>query len=83
MMICPKCHTIMKHVIRFSYDYNCELDVCEKCHFESRPRRLKFDSIEIMQDNTKKKNKLKVAIKKPKSGDKKKSNKKHKKGKNK
>lgn len=53
MMICPKCHAVMRHVYRFTPDRNCELDICKNCYFETKPRRLKIDYIEIMQDNTK------------------------------
>lgn len=52
MMICPKCNKAMKHVMRFSPEKNCELYVCKSCYFETKPKRLKFDSIEIIQDKT-------------------------------
>ena len=60
MMICPRCHNVMSHVFRFTPDRNCELDICKNCYFETKPKRLKYDSIEIMQDNTKRNTKEKV-----------------------
>lgn len=77
MMICPRCHNVMSHVFRFTPDRNCELDICKNCYFETKPKRLKYDSIEIMQDNTKHntKEKVKKAVEKPKN----KQSKKHKK----
>lgn len=29
MMICPKCHNVMKHVYRFTPDKSCELNICK------------------------------------------------------
>ena len=49
MMICPKCHGLMKHVYRFSPERTCELDICCNCYFETKPKR--FDGAKIMQDN--------------------------------
>lgn len=82
MMICPKCYNVMSHVYRFTTDRNCELDICKNCYFETKPKRLKIDNIEIMQDNTKhnKKEKVKKVNEKPK---KKPNRKKQKKGKKK
>ena len=89
MMICPKCHTVMKHVYRFTPDRNSELDICSNCYFETKPKALKFSSIEIIQDNTRKNTKEneKPKIKKPVNNVKKKNiklknkiNKKRKKG---
>lgn len=52
MMICPRCHSVMKHVYRFTPDKSCELNICKNCYFETRPKKLKFESIEIIQNNT-------------------------------
>ena len=52
MMICPRCHSVMKHVFRFTPDKSCELNICKNCCFETRPKKLKFDNIEIIQNNT-------------------------------
>ena len=77
MMICPRCHNVMSHVFRFTPDRNCELDICKNCYFETKLKILKYDSIEIMQDNTKRntKEKVKKVVEKPKN----KQSKKHKK----
>jgi len=85
MMICPRCHNVMSHVFRFTPDRNCELDICKNCYFETKPKRLKIDSIEIRQDNTKDNNKKinKKADNKPKAVDLKKKSNKRKKGKKK
>lgn len=86
MMICPKCHNVMNHVFRFTPERNCELDICKNCYFETKPKRLKFSSIEIMQDNTKDKinHKVKKKVKKKNGAPKNKTNKsKRKKGKKK
>jgi len=50
-MNCPKCHSAMKHVLRFTKERNCELYVCKNCYFETKPKRLVYNSLEIMQDN--------------------------------
>lgn len=77
MTICPRCYNVMKHVYRFTPESSCELDVCKKCYFETKPKKLKIDGIEITQDNTKH-NVKKIEVNKKHN---KKSNKKHKKGK--
>lgn len=59
-MRCLWCNTIMTHVYRFTPDRNCELYVCKNCYTESRPKRIKYNSIEIKQDNTE--NKAKKVI---------------------
>ena len=41
----------MKHVLRFTKERNCELYVCKNCYFETKPKRLVYNSLEIMQDN--------------------------------
>ena len=51
-MICPKCHSAMKHVLRFTKERNCELYVCKNCYFETKPKRLVYNSLEIIQNNT-------------------------------
>ena len=51
-MICPKCHSAMKHVLRFTKERNCELYVCDKCYFETKPKRIIYNSLEIIQNNT-------------------------------
>ena len=81
MMICPKCHTAMRHVYSFSPKKNCEFDVCKNCYFETKHKRLKYDSIEIMQNNTEHKVKKIKPKKEFKSNNK--PNKKRKKGKKK
>lgn len=43
----------MKHVYRFAPNKNCELYICGRCYFETKPKRLNFYNIEITQDNTK------------------------------
>lgn len=55
MIICPKCHNVMTHIYRFTPEKNCELDICKTCYYETKPKLLKYDGIEIMQDNTEKK----------------------------
>lgn len=52
MMICPKCHNVMKRVYRFTPDKSCELNICKNCYYETKPKRIKFDRIEIIQNNT-------------------------------
>ena len=71
----------MNHVYRFMPEKNCELDVCKNCYFETKPKRLKYDSFEIRQDNTK--DKVKKINNKPKKNETKKKSKKRKKGKKK
>ena len=85
MMICPKCHRVMKHVYSFSPEKNCEFDVCKNCYFETKHKRLKYDSIEIKQNNTEHKSKKvnKKVKQKKETKPKNKPNKKHKKGKKK
>ena len=85
MMICPKCHTVMKHVYRFTPEKNCELDICRNCYFETKPKRLKYSNLEIMQDNAKHKinHDVNKKVKKDNDASKKTINKKRKKGKNK
>jgi len=51
-MNCPKCHNVMKHVLRFTKERNCELYVCDKCYFETKPKRIIYNSLEIIQNNT-------------------------------
>ena len=57
MMICPKCHSIMNRVMRFTKYGNYELQVCGNCHFETKPKRLSNYSVEIMQNNSSKNSK--------------------------
>jgi len=42
----------MKHVLRFTKERNCELYVCDKCYFETKPKRIIYNSLEIIQNNT-------------------------------
>ncbi len=53
MHICPKCHAVMSHVLRFSLGKSCELYICKMCSFETKPKQISYYSIKITQDNSK------------------------------
>lgn len=53
MHICPKCHAVMSHVLRFSLGKSCELYTCKMCSFETKPKQISYYSIRITQDNSK------------------------------
>lgn len=59
MIICPECKGVMTYTYRFTQERNCELYVCNKCHFETKPKRLKFGSLEITLNKPEKKGKVK------------------------
>lgn len=65
-MFCPKCNQMMKHMYSFSNDRNCEFDICKNCYFETKPKSLKFNHIEIMQDNRTDNGKVKNKVNKVK-----------------
>ena len=58
MIICPKCNSLMRHVRRFTPTQNCELDICTKCYFETKPKKMRFDE-KITQNKIKDKPKPK------------------------
>ncbi len=76
MYICPKCHAVMSHVLRFSLGKSCELYTCKMCSFETKPKQISYYSIKITQDNTKQEDKVKKVKVNPKKNKKKKRKKK-------
>lgn len=42
-MLCNKCNAPMKHTLRFVNGKSLELEICPKCHAESKPVPIKYD----------------------------------------
>lgn len=45
MNLCPKCGNPMKEVMHFTSEKNYKTKQCPKCHYETKPNRLKLDNI--------------------------------------
>lgn len=58
MLFCPKCNHLMRHVYRFTPEKNVELDICNSCYFETKPKLLKTDTLKVLQNNTRNNNKV-------------------------
>lgn len=54
-MLCKKCNSPMKHTLRFVNGKSLELEICPKCHAESKPVPIKYDKYQRRQieDNPK------------------------------
>ena len=45
MVSCPKCGKAMISTMHFSKEKHYKNKICKNCHYETRPNRIKFDSL--------------------------------------
>ncbi len=54
-MLCKRCSSPMKHILRFVDGKSLELEQCPKCYLESKPVPIKFDKNQRKETENKKK----------------------------
>lgn len=44
-MLCPNCKILMVHALHFDSNRNYQFNECNKCHYQSKSKRIHFEDV--------------------------------------